>query len=180
MADAIEVQIGHDAIAIVTWRAGLLNPGTISRFAEIVDRLVADDGLKGVVITGQQGRFVPALDLEWLLEATAPDNSERDLQGAVDLLNAALRKIETAGRPFVAAIDGNACGAGYEIALACRRRIAAGGDRMQLGLTDLRLGLPPVAGGALRLAKLLRIGRAGAVARRPAFDAGAGAEAGID
>jgi 3-hydroxyacyl-CoA dehydrogenase/enoyl-CoA hydratase/3-hydroxybutyryl-CoA epimerase len=70
-------------------------------------------------------------------------------------LNAALRRIETAARPFVAAIGGNACGAGYEIALACRRRVAAGNDGIQLGLTDLRLGLPPVAGGALRLARLI-------------------------
>jgi 3-hydroxyacyl-CoA dehydrogenase/enoyl-CoA hydratase/3-hydroxybutyryl-CoA epimerase len=149
MAEAIEVQIGKDAIAIVTWRFGLLNPGTIARFGEIVDRLVTDDKIQGAIVTG-----APALDLEWLLEATAPGNSDRDLQHAVNLLNTALRKIETAILPFVAAIDGNACGAGYEIALACRRRVAAGNDRTQLGLTDLRFGLPPVAGGAVRLAKL--------------------------
>jgi 3-hydroxyacyl-CoA dehydrogenase / enoyl-CoA hydratase / 3-hydroxybutyryl-CoA epimerase len=155
MPETIEVKIGHDAIAIVSWRAGLLNAGTIARFAEIVDQLVAGAGVKGAVITGRDGRFVPPLDLEWLLEATAPGSSERDLQGVILLLNATLRKIETTDRPFVAAIDGNAGGAGYEIALACRRRIAAGGDGTQLGLTDLRLGLPPVAGGALRLAKLV-------------------------
>lgn len=155
MADAIEVQVGKDAIAVVSWRDGLLNPGTMSRFAEIVDRLGADNGIKGAIIAGQEGRFVPPLDLEWLLEATAPGGSDRDLQRAVSLLNAALGKIETASFPFVAAIDGSACGAGYEFALACRRRIAAGSDGVQLGLTDLRLGLPPVAGGALRLAKLV-------------------------
>jgi 3-hydroxyacyl-CoA dehydrogenase/enoyl-CoA hydratase/3-hydroxybutyryl-CoA epimerase len=155
MAGAIEVQVGEDAIAVVSWRAGPLNSETIPRFAEVIDRLVADDSIKGAVITGHQGRFVPALDLEWLLEVTAPGSSDRDLQRAVNVLNAAVRKIETAKHPFIAAIDGNACGAGYEIALACRRRIAAEGDGTQLGLTDLRLGLPPVAGGALRLAKLV-------------------------
>jgi 3-hydroxyacyl-CoA dehydrogenase / enoyl-CoA hydratase / 3-hydroxybutyryl-CoA epimerase len=155
MADGIDVQIGKDAIAVVTWRAGLFNPGTISRFAEIVDELIGDDDIKGVAITGHEGRFVPALDLEWLLEVTAPGSSKRDLQDVVFLLNAALRKIETAGRPFIAAVDGNACGVGTEIALACRRRIATGNDGTQLGLTDLRLGLPTIAGGALRLAKLV-------------------------
>jgi 3-hydroxyacyl-CoA dehydrogenase/enoyl-CoA hydratase/3-hydroxybutyryl-CoA epimerase len=150
MAEAVEVQIGKDAIGVVTWRAGLLNPGTIARFAEIVDQLVADDNIKGAIVTG-----APALDLEWLLEATAAEGSDQDLQHAVNLLNTALRKIEAATRPFVAANDGNACGAGYEIALACRRRIAAGNDGTQLGLTDLRLGLPPVAGGAMRLTKLV-------------------------
>jgi 3-hydroxyacyl-CoA dehydrogenase/enoyl-CoA hydratase/3-hydroxybutyryl-CoA epimerase len=150
MTDAIEMQVGKDAIAVVTWRASFLNPGTIARFAEVVDRLVADGSIKGSIVVG-----APALDLEWLLEATAPEGNDRDLQRAVNLLNAALRKIESATRPFVAAIDGNACGAGYEIALACRRRIAAGGDGTQVGLTDLRLGLLPVAGGALRLSKLV-------------------------
>jgi 3-hydroxyacyl-CoA dehydrogenase/enoyl-CoA hydratase/3-hydroxybutyryl-CoA epimerase len=150
MAEAIEVNVGEDGVAVVAWGRGLLNAATISRFAELVDELVTDDGIKGTVITG-----APALDLEWLLEATAPGSSDRELQDLVFLLNAALRKIETADRPFVAAIDGNACGAGYEIALACRRRIAAGSDGTQLGLTDLRLGLPPVAGGAVRLARLV-------------------------
>jgi 3-hydroxyacyl-CoA dehydrogenase/enoyl-CoA hydratase/3-hydroxybutyryl-CoA epimerase len=150
MTEAIEVQIGKDAIAVVAWRSGRLNPGTIARFAEVIDELVTDDGIKGAILTG-----APALDLEWLLEATAPGSSDRDLQRSVGLLNATLRKIETAQHPFIAAIDGNACGVGYEIALACRRRIAAGNDGTQLGLTDLRLGLPPVGGGALRLAKLV-------------------------
>jgi 3-hydroxyacyl-CoA dehydrogenase/enoyl-CoA hydratase/3-hydroxybutyryl-CoA epimerase len=155
MATPIEVQVDHDGVAVITWRAGLLNPETISAFAEVIDRLVGDDGLKGAVVTGREGRFVPALDLEWLLEATAPEGSGQELQHAVSLLNAVLRKIETANRPFVAAVDGNACGAGTELALACRRRIAAMNDGTQLGLTDLRLGLPPLAGGALRLVKLL-------------------------
>jgi 3-hydroxyacyl-CoA dehydrogenase/enoyl-CoA hydratase/3-hydroxybutyryl-CoA epimerase len=150
MADTIEVKVGRDAIAIVAWRAGLLNPVTISHFDVIVDRVIADGDIKGVVITG-----APALDLEWLLEATAPGSSDRALQCGVDLLNATLRKIGTTDCPFVAAIDGNGCGVGYEIALACRRRIAATSDGVQLGLTDLRLGLPPLAGGAVRLAKLV-------------------------
>src|ERR1700742_4421275 len=130
MAEAIELKIGPDAIAVVTWRGGLLNAATVSRFADMVDRVMADDDIKGAIITG-----APAFDLEWLLEATTPGSSDHELQRAVDLLNAALRKIETADRPFVAVIDGNACGAGYEIALACRRRIAVGGDGIQLGLT---------------------------------------------
>jgi 3-hydroxyacyl-CoA dehydrogenase / enoyl-CoA hydratase / 3-hydroxybutyryl-CoA epimerase len=155
MAAPIEVQVDHDGVAVITWRAGLLNPETISAFAEVVDSLVADDGLKGAVVTGHEGRFVPALDLEWLLEATAPGGSDQELPRAVNLLNAVLRRIETARRPFVAAVDGNACGAGTEFSLACRRRFAAMNDDTQLGLTNLRLGLPPVAGGALRLAKLL-------------------------
>ena len=38
--------------------------------------------------------------------------------------------------------------------LACRCRLAASAGA-ELGMTDLKLGLPPVAGGAVRLARLL-------------------------
>jgi 3-hydroxyacyl-CoA dehydrogenase/enoyl-CoA hydratase/3-hydroxybutyryl-CoA epimerase len=159
MTSPIKVQVGRDAIAVMTWCDGAaarrLNPRTIAGLAEIVDRLVADEGIKGVVIAGHGGYFFPGLDLEWLLEASKPGGNGQDLPRAIGQLNAVLRKIETASRPFIAAIDGNACGAGYELALACRRRIAASDAGTELGLTDLKLGLPPVGGGAWRLARLV-------------------------
>jgi 3-hydroxyacyl-CoA dehydrogenase / enoyl-CoA hydratase / 3-hydroxybutyryl-CoA epimerase len=155
MTAPIQVQVGHDAVAVIIWGAVGLNPRTIADFAEVIDRLVADPGIKGVVITGHGGSFVPGLDLKWLIEATAPGSAGQDLMRAVDQLNTVLRKLESANRPFVAAINGGACGAGFELALACRRRIASSDGGMQLGLTDLRLGLPPVAGGAWRLARLI-------------------------
>lgn len=151
----VTVDIGPDAIAIVTWHAPRLDVRTISEFAGIVERLVANQSIKGAIITGQDGRFVPPLDPEWLMAATAPESDAGELERAASVFNAALRNIEGASRPFVAAINGDACGAGYELALACRRRIAAARAGMQIGLTDLRLGLPPVAGGAVRLAGLV-------------------------
>ena len=149
------VDIGPDAIAIVTWRAPRLDTWTIPEFAKIVERLVANQSIKGTIITGQDGCFVPPLDPEWLMAVSGPDRDGGDLDRAVSILNSVLRKIERANRPFVAAINGDVCGAGYELALACRRRIAVSRADMQIGLTDLRLGLPPVAGGAVRLAGIV-------------------------
>jgi enoyl-CoA hydratase/carnithine racemase len=60
---------------------------------------------------------------------------------------------------FVAAIAGHALGGGYEIALACDIRVAAAG-RYRIGLPDVTLGLPPTAGGAQRLPRLVGLGRA--------------------
>jgi 3-hydroxyacyl-CoA dehydrogenase / enoyl-CoA hydratase / 3-hydroxybutyryl-CoA epimerase len=155
MTFAAKAQVGPDGIAVVTWSANRLDAEAVSGFAEIIDRLLADDEIKGVVITGQDCRFVPALDLKWLLEVTAPGRNEEELNRVVSLLNGVLRRIEVASCPFVAAINGSACGAGYELALACRRRIVGSDDRVQLGLTDIRIGLPPAGGGALRLARLI-------------------------
>jgi 3-hydroxyacyl-CoA dehydrogenase / enoyl-CoA hydratase / 3-hydroxybutyryl-CoA epimerase len=151
----VTVEIGSDVIAIVTWRASQLDAGTIAEFAGIVARLVADESIKGTIITGQDGCFAPRLDLEWLMAVSGPDRDGGELDRAVSVLNSTLLKIEGANRPFVAAINGNACGVGYELALACRRRIAASRADMQIGLTDLRLGLLPIAGGAVRMAGLV-------------------------
>lgn len=155
MIAPIEVQVGHDAVAVIGWSSVALNPQTIAGFAEVIDRLVADQAIRGVVITGRGGSFVPGLDLQWLIGAAAPGGTGGDLMRAVSQLNMVLRKIERADRPFVAALNGSVCGVGFELALACRRRIASSDGGIQVGLTDLRLGLPPAAGGAWRLAKLI-------------------------
>jgi 3-hydroxyacyl-CoA dehydrogenase/enoyl-CoA hydratase/3-hydroxybutyryl-CoA epimerase len=155
MIAPIEVQVGHDAVAVIGWSSVALNPQTIAGFAEVIDRLVADQAIRGVVVTGRGGSFVPGLDLQWLIGAAAPGGTGGDLMRAVSQLNMVLRKIESADRPFVAALNGSVCGVGFELALACRRRIASSDGGIQVGMTDLRLGLPPAAGGAWRLAKLI-------------------------
>ena len=78
-------------------------------------------------------------------------------------LNAVLRRIETSAKPFIAAINGDASGAGLELALACHRRIAIAREHLQLGLADVKLGLPPSAGGALRLARTVGASQAAAM-----------------
>jgi len=47
--------------------------------------------------------------------------------------------------------------------LACHRRIAIAGENFQLGFTDVRLGLPPTAGGALRLTRTIGASQAAAL-----------------
>jgi 3-hydroxyacyl-CoA dehydrogenase len=61
-------------------------------------------------------------------------------------------RIEAAPRPVVAALHGTALGGGFEIALACHRRIARADAKV--GLPEVKLGLIPGAGGTNRLARL--------------------------
>jgi enoyl-CoA hydratase/carnithine racemase len=61
-------------------------------------------------------------------------------------------------RPTIAAIRGYALGGGLEVALACDLRIAA--SDAKLGLTEIRRGLMPGAGGTQRLARLVGPGHA--------------------
>ncbi len=69
-----------------------------------------------------------------------------------------LHKIETASKPWIAAIHGTALGGGLETALACHYRVAA--TKAKLGLPEVALGLVPGAGGTVRLPRLIAPDRA--------------------
>ena len=66
------------------------------------------------------------------------------------------RRIETCGKPWVAAINGTALGGGFELALACHHRIAADNAKTRLGLPEIKIGLFPGAGGTQRVARMLQ------------------------
>lgn len=58
----------------------------------------------------------------------------------------------------VAAVQGHAAGAGFQLALACDLRLLA--DDAQLSMTEINLGLVPDLGGTKRLVELVGYGRA--------------------
>ena len=57
------------------------------------------------------------------------------------------RRLETSGKPWVAAINGTALGGGFELCLACHHRVAADNEKTRLGLPEIKVGLFPGAGG---------------------------------
>ena len=65
------------------------------------------------------------------------------------------RRIETCGKPWVAALNGTAMGGGFELALACHYRVAADDAKTRLGLPEIKIGLFPGAGGTQRVARML-------------------------
>jgi 3-hydroxyacyl-CoA dehydrogenase/enoyl-CoA hydratase/3-hydroxybutyryl-CoA epimerase len=114
-----------------------------------VDRLVAEkDSITGVVITSAKKTFFAGGDLNLLMSAKPEDAAS--FAANVDGIKAQFRRLETLGRPVVAAINGAALGGGYEIALACHHRIALDAKGSQIGLPEVTLGLLPGAGGVTR------------------------------
>jgi len=74
-----------------------------------------------------------------------------------DTGKAQLRRLETCGRPVVAAVNGSALGGGLELALACHHRVVADDPRIEIGFPEVTLGLIPGAGGIVRTVRLLGI-----------------------
>ena len=68
-----------------------------------------------------------------------------------------LRRLETLGKPVVAAINGAALGGGLEICLACHHRVALNDPKVQLGFPEVQLGLLPGAGGVTRTVRMFGI-----------------------
>jgi 3-hydroxyacyl-CoA dehydrogenase/enoyl-CoA hydratase/3-hydroxybutyryl-CoA epimerase len=121
-----------------------------------VERLEAErEDITGVIITSAKKTFFAGGDLHDLKRATKENADE--IATFVRDNKAALRAVETLGRPVVAAVNGTALGGGLEIALACHHRIVVDDPKIQLGFPEVQLGLLPGAGGVTRTVRMLGI-----------------------
>ena len=71
-----------------------------------------------------------------------------------------LRRLETLGKPVVAAINGAALGGGLEIALATHHRVIVDDSKAVLGFPEVQLGLLPGGGGVTRSVRMFGIANA--------------------
>ncbi|HMO39063.1 MAG TPA: 3-hydroxyacyl-CoA dehydrogenase NAD-binding domain-containing protein [Saprospiraceae bacterium] len=115
--------------------------------------------LRGVILTSAKKTFLSGGDLEYLYQANDP----AEIFHFTEKLKRFLRDLESPGVPVVAAINGTALGAGFELALGCHRRILLAAPRTYVGLPEVLMGLIPGAGGIIRLMWLLGIEQAYAV-----------------
>lgn len=112
-----------------------------------LDAALALPGLKGLVIASAHKDFCVGADIDGLFALRDPAEVLQQVQG----LNALFRRLETCGKPVVAALTGSALGGGYELALACHWRVALDSPAVQVGLPEVNLGVIPGAGGTQRL-----------------------------
>ena len=132
----------------------LFSEAFITQYIDVAQQAIADDTVKGVIVTSGKPIFMAGADLRALLE-DIPDKkafTERILN-----LHAGLRSIETGGKPFVAAINGTALGGGLELCLACHHRIAIDSTKIKIGFPEIKVGLFPGGGGTVKAPYLLGI-----------------------
>ncbi len=136
--------------------ANTMNEGFIVSLGEVVDRLTTErDTIAGVVVTSAKKTFFAGGDLNDILRSRA--GQAEAVMANVDRIKEPLRRLETLGRPVVAAIGGAALGGGLEIALATHHRIALNAAGVQIGLPEVTLGLLPGGGGVVRTVRLLGV-----------------------
>jgi 3-hydroxyacyl-CoA dehydrogenase/enoyl-CoA hydratase/3-hydroxybutyryl-CoA epimerase len=136
--------------------ANTMNAAYAESIKATVERLEAEkDDITGVIITSAKKTFFAGGDLNDL-RAVTPEQSE-EVAAFLRDGKAQLRRLETLGKPVVAAINGAALGGGLEIALATHHRIAVDNPKVQLGFPEVQLGLLPGAGGVTRSVRMLGI-----------------------
>lgn len=153
-----------------------LGLSTMDRLEEVVNELVADTGVRAVVITsaGLPGApsapsgatrasatdpatfpasFSVGMNLKQIPQGVAEKGSFAAL---LDQRLRVLRRIEGASKPFIAALFGHCLGGGLELALACHIRLAPREPgAASIGLPELELGAVPAWGGSARLPRVV-------------------------
>jgi 3-hydroxyacyl-CoA dehydrogenase/enoyl-CoA hydratase/3-hydroxybutyryl-CoA epimerase len=166
-----KLDIDSDGIALVTWdmpgrSMNVIDAGVTAELAEIVEKVASDAAIKGAVVTSAKEAFCAGADLTVLermagkyaalLESKGEEAANQMVFDESRKVSQLYRRLETSGKPWVAAINGTAMGGGFELCLACHHRVAADNAKTRLGLPEVQVGLLPGAGGTQRVARMLQ------------------------
>ncbi|MYM57430.1 3-hydroxyacyl-CoA dehydrogenase NAD-binding domain-containing protein [Thalassovita mangrovi] len=167
-----------DGVAVVTWDCpgksmNVMSGEALIELSDLIDAALADETVKGIVITSGKKDFAGGMDLNVLadMKSAAGDNPAQGLFDGIMQMHALLRKIELAGmdfktkkggKPIAAALPGTAVGIGLELPLSTHRIFAADNPKAKIGLPEIMVGIFPGAGGTTRLVRKL-----GAMAASP-------------
>ena len=162
--------IDADGIALVTWNMpgrsmNVIDAKVTEELGAIVEKVATDAAIKGAVLTSGKDAFCAGADLAILETSrqnfTASAKSQGEEAANKNLFEESrkfsllARRMETCGKPWVAALNGTAMGGGFELALACHHRVASENDKTRLGLPEIKVGLFPGGGGTQRIARMM-------------------------
>jgi len=171
-----------DGIATISWdlpgrSMNVMTAEGVEELEAAIDACIADDAVKGIILTSAKPDFAGGADLNMLARI-------RDMAGADPApqlfeftmrMHRMMRKLELGGidpktlgktarggKPAVWASPGTAAGIGFELGLCCHHRIVADNPKAKIGLPEILVGLFPGGGGTTRLVRML-----GAMAAAP-------------
>jgi len=143
-------------------RRNALSPEMMAGMSAAWDEANADPDVRAVILTGAGGCFCAGADLADMSEnapgdafaAAADGDAPGDGSGSTvaDIANGVIKPLLKGfllDKPLVAAVEGPAIAGGTEILQATDVRIA--GESARFGVSEVRLGLYPLGGSAVRL-----------------------------
>jgi len=150
--------VDEAGIALVTInrpeKRNALSRAVVMELGAAFDRVAEDAAIRAAIVTGAgDTAFVAGADIAELAALSAMEMRQYALEG-----QRVFRRLESAGKPSVAAVNGFALGGGLELAMAATVRVAS--ENARLGQPEVKLGLIPGFGGTQRLPRLVGRGRA--------------------
>lgn len=120
-----------------------LNDTLVDELGNALDDFEADDAISSVVFTGSDRAFAAGADIAAMAGLSWMDAYRGDY------ITRNWERLKTFRKPVIAAVRGYALGGGCEIAMMCD--IIVAGETARFGQPEVRLGIPPGAGGTQRL-----------------------------
>ncbi|MYZ49616.1 3-hydroxyacyl-CoA dehydrogenase NAD-binding domain-containing protein [Propylenella binzhouense] len=161
-------ETGEDGIAVVTWdmpdrSMNVFTMEVMDELEAIVERVAGDPDIRGAVIASGKDAFSGGADITMIHRlfhayrakaAGDPDGARRELLAESSRMSRLFRRLETCGKPFVAAIHGVSMGGATELALAAHARVLSDDRATRIGLPEVKIGIFPGAGGTQRVMRM--------------------------
>jgi 3-hydroxyacyl-CoA dehydrogenase/enoyl-CoA hydratase/3-hydroxybutyryl-CoA epimerase len=160
---AMHVSVDTDGIALIAIdqpgrSLPVVTPALVGELLAAVERIAADPMVKGAVLTSTgPGCFLAGADRKALVEACERGVTAAQARDFSRGFQRLMRRMETCGKLFAAAINGAALGGGLELALGCHYRVLADDPAAVVGLPEVTTGLLPGGGGTQRLPRLIGV-----------------------
>ena len=155
--ETLLVEIVEDTAIITLNRPKALNALNIqfyTEFSQVTDEIARNDQVKAVIVTGSGDKaFATGVDITYMYPLDVLE-SRQFVMTVKDIL----LRFENLVKPTIAAINGIALGAGFELAMCCDLRIAE--EQAVFGQLEINLGIIPGSGGTQRLPRLVGVARA--------------------
>ncbi|MEM0907819.1 MAG: enoyl-CoA hydratase/isomerase family protein [Pseudomonadota bacterium] len=133
-------------------RPAARNAITDTMMSEMMTALAAwelDPAIVGVVVTGDETAFCAGGDVKGTASSQMQPFEKYRHRTNQSVWHDTFRKLSRYTKPLIAAVEGHAYGGGLELLLRCD--FAVGSDTAKMGMTEARLGLFPILGGAYLL-----------------------------
>ena len=132
--------------------ANVINNEVLDELNIILQKIAKDEAIKGIVFFSKKtSGFIAGADVHSFSQLHEPEQVRDFLKKGLNVF----KRIEQLTIPSLAMIDGFCMGGGFELALACRYRIASDRNETKIGLPEVMLGFHPGWGGTVRLPQLI-------------------------